>query len=330
MSGDELFALPSEERKALGLRTLARPDDASSIARNCNLPRVSARAFTSTFIHTTVGARVGKSDTPNPIAASTTNHIHADTANHTCLELHNIDFAYRDHPVLSIDHLAIPTGAVTALTGPNGAGKTTLARLICGLERIPTHKHGIRNIFNSITRSAAADAQGSTAQGSITLAGTPLTEKQRMQSSYLVMQDVNRQLFSDSALHELTVGLPRREASHTDGMAILERFGLAHKAPVHPLALSGGQKQRLVIAAAQAYHKQIYVFDEPTSGVDWRHLRTIVDELRSLADAGHVVLVITHDMEFLAAAPSLPRVRSVPSIRLPGRISRPPPPGAAG
>ena len=113
------------------------------------------------------------------------------------------------------------------------------------------------------------------------------------------MQDVHRQLFSDSVLGELTVGMRRKEAEQVDGMRLLDRFGLADKSDAHPLALSGGQKQRLVIAAAETCSKRVYVFDEPTSGVDFTHLRIIVQELRKLADQGAVVIVITHDVELL-------------------------------
>lgn len=70
----------------------------------------------------------------------------------------------------------------------------------------------------------------------------------------------------------------------------------------HPLSLSGGQKQRLVIASALAWRKQVYIFDEPTSGVDYRHLLQIAGQLRTLADTGAVVIVVTHDFELLEHA----------------------------
>lgn len=67
----------------------------------------------------------------------------------------------------------------------------------------------------------------------------------------------------------------------------------------HPQSLSGGQKQRLVIATALAQGPDAYFFDEPTSGVDYRHLVSISDHLRSLASDGCVVVVASHDAEFL-------------------------------
>lgn len=70
----------------------------------------------------------------------------------------------------------------------------------------------------------------------------------------------------------------------------------------HPLSLSGGQKQRLVIASALAWRKRVYIFDEPTSGVDYRHLVQIAAQLRALAATGAVVIVVTHDFELVEHA----------------------------
>ena len=65
------------------------------------------------------------------------------------------------------------------------------------------------------------------------------------------------------------------------------------------MALSGGQKQRLAIASGLVAGKQILIFDEPTSGLDYAHMRTVSRTLKNLAGTGHIVLVVTHDIEFL-------------------------------
>ena len=79
----------------------------------------------------------------------------------------------------------------------------------------------------------------------------------------------------------------------------LERLDLAALADRHPLSLSGGQKQRLVIATAIDQDARVLILDEPTSAVDHRHLVAIAAELRDLAREGRVVIVISHDVEFL-------------------------------
>lgn len=104
--------------------------------------------------------------------------------------------------------------------------------------------------------------------------------------AFLVMQDVHRQLFAESV---------SQEASFPQ----LTRLDLADLADRHPLSLSGGQKQRLVIATAIDQDARVVILDEPTSGVDHRHLVAIAAELRDLAREGRVVIVISHDIEFL-------------------------------
>ncbi|AKK12152.1 ABC transporter ATP-binding protein [Corynebacterium uterequi] len=110
----------------------------------------------------------------------------------------------------------------------------------------------------------------------------------RASDCFLVMQDVRHQLFADRVDKE----------AHPDYLAPL---GLAEVADRHPLSLSGGQQQRLVVATALEQHRDVIIFDEPTSGVDLRHLRGIATQLRVLAERGHVVIAISHDTEFLHA-----------------------------
>lgn len=113
------------------------------------------------------------------------------------------------------------------------------------------------------------------------------------------MQDVQRQLFTDSVDAELRLGAsPADERSGT----LLRDLDLATLTDRHPLSLSGGQQQRLVVAAARLSARRIVVFDEPSSGVDRRHLHSITQVMRDLADDGAVVLLISHDDELLALA----------------------------
>lgn len=190
------------------------------------------------------------------------------------LEVEDLSFSYRRGEVLRIDHLRIPAGQVTAVVGPNGAGKSTLAKVLCGLATPGRATH-------------------------IRLDGRETTPRSRIADSYIVMQDVHRQLFSDTVAGEVTLGLSEAQAHALDVHALLADLSLDELADRHPLSLSGGQKQRLVIASAIACRKRVYVFDEPTSGVDHRHLVEISAHLRSLAASGAVVLLISHDLELL-------------------------------
>ena len=189
------------------------------------------------------------------------------------LSCRDLSFSYGNARVFEGFDVDFPAGQITCIAGENGAGKTTLVRVLCGLA-----------------------APGS---GTITLDGQEVTRRQRRAACALVMQDTGRQLFSDTLAGELTIGAS--EASGEAGEQLLADFDLAHLGERHPLSLSGGQKQRLVIAAARATGRRVVILDEPTSGVDARHLDSITSTLRRVADEGAAVIVVTHDGEFASA-----------------------------
>ena len=189
------------------------------------------------------------------------------------LSCRDLSFSYGNTPVFDGFKADFPVGRITCIAGVNGVGKTTLVRVLCGLA-----------------------APGS---GTITLDGRATNRRQRRSVCALVMQDTGRQLFSDTLAGELTIGAS--EASGEAGEKLLADFDLAHLGERHPLSLSGGQKQRLVIAAARATGRRIVILDEPTSGVDARHLDSITATLHRIADEGAAVIVVTHDGEFASA-----------------------------
>lgn len=169
---------------------------------------------------------------------------------------------------------AVP-GEVLAITGKNGIGKTTLVRCLCGL-----------------TKQKA---------GEISLWGRSLDAKSRRRESFLVMQDVNHQLFYDSVWNECEQAAGE-QAEEKEIEDILAKFDLLDLRERHPMALSGGQKQRLAVATALLSDKKLLIFDEPTSGLDYRHMCEVSQVVRTLADQGHLVLVVSHDREFMEQA----------------------------
>lgn len=176
--------------------------------------------------------------------------------------------------ILDLARVAFPGGEVTAIRGANGAGKTTLARIVTGLQP---------------------------SAGTVRLEGRVLSRRARQHTSAIVMQDVQRQLFTDSV--EAEIELASADALHPPGTAaMLKTLDLEHLAERHPLSLSGGQQQRLVVAAVRVAGRRIVVFDEPSSGVDRRHLQSISDQIRDVAADGAVVLLISHDEDLLALA----------------------------
>ena len=186
-------------------------------------------------------------------------------------------FLGRKTPVFARDipDFDIHEGEILGLMGPNGVGKSTLARTLCGL--------------------------ASPLDGMVLLNGVEAGRNALTRSGFLVMQDVNYQLFSDSVREEALLGLDEMDAEVRDRCdAVLRDLDLLDCARRHPMSLSGGQKQRLAIACALMSGKRFIVLDEPTSGLDRLHMTQVGGLLRKLADNGKAVLVVTHDYELAA------------------------------
>lgn len=185
------------------------------------------------------------------------------------LEALDITCGYGSTRVLDIERLALPEHSIVALIGDNGSGKSTFAQALAGL--IPSN-------------------------GSIAVGGAYLTAEERSKRSFMVMQDVNRQLFADSVLEEVMMNTG---ASAADAEAVLTRLGILELKDRHPASLSGGQKQRTAIASALCAKKDLLIFDEPTSGLDRRGMERFGSLLRDLQTSAALSLVITHDPELI-------------------------------
>ena len=127
--------------------------------------------------------------------------------------------------------------------------------------------------------------------------GKTYNRRQRQKLIYLVMQDVNHQLFTESVLDEVLIS--QKEANEEEAHRILASLDLDQFANRHPQSLSGGQKQRVAVASAIASGRDIMLFDEPTSGLDYTHMLQIGQILRSLQEMGKTVIVVTHDRELI-------------------------------
>ena len=195
----------------------------------------------------------------------------AVTAAAPTLELRNVTLSYQKQPVLRDLSLQAAPGDVIAVVGHNGAGKTTFSRALCGL-----HKE---------------------ASGSYFWNGTPQKPKERRKRAYLVMQDVNYQLFAESVEAECTFGIKHPDTALAE--QTLQELGLAPFRERHPNTLSGGQKQRLAAATSMVCGKELLIFDEPTSGLDYDSMVRLSSLIRRLSDMGKVIFIVTHDYEFV-------------------------------
>lgn len=188
--------------------------------------------------------------------------------------IQDLRFSRKEGLTLQIPELSLPCGAIIGILGENGSGKTTLARCLCGLEK--------------------------SCKGKFVLAGKSLSRRERLRRSFLVMQDVNHQLFTESVEEEVLISMSGCEdEKEAAAERILASMDLLPFRELHPLALSGGQKQRVAVASALASQKDLLIFDEPTSGLDRQHMLEVAENLRRLSALGKTIFLITHDPELV-------------------------------
>lgn len=183
----------------------------------------------------------------------------------------NVTFAYRKERILDIRSLRVQNGGVVAIVGENGAGKSTFVSVLAGLRR--------------------------GAKGMFLLNSQPVSRKKRLRQSFMILQEVNHQLFTNSVQSEITLGC--KDYSEDDLRDIMAKMHLTDFAEMHPATLSGGQKQRVVLCSAFFCGKKILFFDEPTSGLDYYHMMKTVQILNNLKQQGYFIFLITHDYELL-------------------------------
>ncbi len=187
------------------------------------------------------------------------------------MEIKNLTYFYKKSKVLSIDNLSFNSGGINAIIGANGAGKSTFAKVVCGLLK---NKNGL-----------------------IYIDGHVLSEKERLKESYIVMQEVNHQLFTNNVKEEITLG--NEAIREEEVLSIADRLNIDSVLARHPMTLSGGQKQRLVIASALACDKKIIFLDEPTSGLDLRNMMEVCKLLEEIKTKDCFVFIISHDFELI-------------------------------
>ena len=197
------------------------------------------------------------------------------------IELSGVTKSYGSLEVVKGFDARVAKGEVVCIIGPSGSGKSTILRCINGLESY----------------------QG----GTITVDGIRVDRHQRSIAEVrmrlsMVFQRFN--LFPHRTALENVIEGPvyvkgePKDAAIARGRALLERVGLGQKADSYPGQLSGGQQQRVAIARALAMQPQAILFDEPTSALDPELVGEVLGVMRTLADEGMTMVVVTHEMGF--------------------------------
>ena len=196
------------------------------------------------------------------------------------IELKDVRKSFGKNEVLKGINLQIDKGEVVVIIGPSGSGKSTVLRTINYLEE-PTSGHVIVD-------------------------GMDLSDKNKLNAVRtevgMVFQNFNlfphMTVLDNLILAPVNVRKTDKKEAQDIAMKLLERVGLADKAQMYPDSLSGGQKQRVAIARALAMKPKVMLFDEPTSALDPEMVREVLDVMKSLADEGMTMVIVTHEMGF--------------------------------
>ncbi|MBC8595462.1 amino acid ABC transporter ATP-binding protein [Qingrenia yutianensis] len=199
------------------------------------------------------------------------------------IETKNLCKHYLDGSVVALDNVStgIKSGEVVVIIGPSGSGKSTFLRSLNLLE-VPT-------------------------SGSVIFEGKEITDPKtdinvHRRKMGMVFQQFN--LFPHmNVLDNLTLGpikLLKKSKSEAEknALELLDRVGLKDRADAYPSQLSGGQKQRVAIVRALCMNPDVMLFDEPTSALDPEMVGEVLDVMKSLAEGGMTMVVVTHEMRF--------------------------------
>jgi polar amino acid transport system ATP-binding protein len=197
------------------------------------------------------------------------------------IKVKNLKKTFGDLEVLCGINEHIKKGEVVVVIGPSGSGKSTFLRCLNLLET-PTEGE----IF--IDDEKIND---------------PKVNVNRIrQKMGMVFQHFNLfphlTILGNITLAPVLLKKMTKQQAHDKAIELLGKVGLADKADAYPAQLSGGQKQRVAIARALAMEPEIMLFDEPTSALDPEMVGEVLDVMKSLADSGMTMVVVTHEMGF--------------------------------
>lgn len=197
------------------------------------------------------------------------------------IEVKELTMSFSKEDVLKGINLTINKGEVVVIIGASGAGKSTLLRC---LNRLETPTGGDILFHGESLVSAGHNLY-------------KLREKMGMVFQQFNLFN-NKNVLDNITLAPMTVKKMSREEAKAQAMKLLERVGLTDKAKAYPSQLSGGQRQRIAIVRALAMNPDVMLFDEPTSALDPEMVGEVLDVMKTLAESGMTMVVVSHEMGF--------------------------------
>lgn len=201
--------------------------------------------------------------------------------NEPIIKVQNLKISFGDLQVIKDLSIDIKLSEKIVVIGPSGSGKSTFLR--------------------SLNRLETPDS------GHIFLEGVDLTQKhinlnQARRNMGMVFQHFNLfphlTVLQNITLAPVTLKLMKKDEAELKAKQLLEKVGLSDKADVYPSTLSGGQKQRIAIVRAMAMNPKVLLFDEPTSALDPEMVGEVLNVMKSLAEEGMTMIIVTHEMGF--------------------------------
>jgi len=225
--------------------------------------------------------------------------------------------SFGDHEVLKGINITIGKGDIVCVIGPSGCGKSTFLRCLNCMEDpsggsiifggvdiadmkvdINVHRRKMGMVFQQFNLF-----NNKTVIENIMLAPVLCALEDRKKALRRNRMNKVKNLFKGSRSEKAEMEPIRAKAdikaeAREKAFSLLHRIGLEDKADVYPSTLSGGQKQRIAIVRALAMNPDVILFDEPTSALDPEMVGEVLDLMKTLADEGMTMVIVTHEMGF--------------------------------
>ena len=210
----------------------------------------------------------------------------------SALEIRNLKKSFGSLEVLRDVSLTAKQGEVICIIGTSGSGKSTFLRCINLLETPDSGEVLVNGELIKMKRNKNGK-----------LNPTDQNQVDRIRSKLsMVFQDFN--LWSHMTILQNVIEAPiyvqkvEKSEAVKNGLSLLEKVGIVEKASQYPSSLSGGQQQRAAIARALAMKPDVLLFDEPTSSLDPELVNEVLKVMKSLAEEGRTMIIVTHEMGF--------------------------------